>query len=100
MSSRRRRNSEAERGEVLNYLFGGGSSDRTLDASVTSNFSNTGNAQADEVSNRNGGDYHQSDARRETEATNRQASQAWHDARDDEQAGQGWFDRHDGGWPL
>lgn len=64
----------------------------------SSNFSSTGDSKADAVSNRTGGGYSQTDARDETGATTKEASQAWHTARDDYEQDEGLGDRHQGGW--
>ena len=64
----------------------------------SSGFSDTGNEEADEVSNRSGGGYDQGDAATETGSAPGDVSSAWHTARDDYQENEGLGDRHDDGW--
>jgi hypothetical protein len=47
------------------------------------NFSKTGDASKDSVSNRSGGGYSPKDSKAETGASRQQQSRAWHDARTD-----------------
>lgn len=62
--------------ELSNY-------DPNIDSAPTRDFSNTGNAEADAVSNRSGGDYEDKDAATETGASARETARAWHEARND-----------------
>lgn len=57
--------------------------DPKADAEVTSDFSDTGDTSADEVSNRLGGGYEDADAATETGASGSDTAEAWHAARDD-----------------
>jgi hypothetical protein len=68
------------------------------EAGLTAGYSSTGNQAADDVSNRTGGEYGQSDAARETGTSSSQTNSAWHDARDDYEKDEGLSDRHSGGW--
>lgn len=68
------------------------------DASLTSGFSNTGNAEADAVSNRSGGDYSKAEAGKETGTSEKQAGRTWHAARDDNEKDGSDRHRDNGGW--
>lgn len=74
-----------------------GNYDANAEASLTNDFSSTGDSTADSISNQSGGGYQQSDAAAETSASASQVSQAWHDARDDLEKETG-EDRHSQRW--
>ena len=80
-------------------MAGSGSSyDAGKDAALTTGFSQTGDARADEVSNRTGGGYDERDAMKETSSSGSEVEAAWHQARDDDEQASGRDDRHTGGW--
>ncbi len=71
--------------------------DANAEAQLVGSFSDTGNAEADEVSNRTGGGYSESDATRETGASMRDTARSWHDARNDYEEDEGQ-DRRQSNW--
>jgi hypothetical protein len=78
-------------------MAGDGSYDANADAQLAAGYSSTGNSAADEVSNQTGGGYNQSDASKETDASQGETSHAWHDARDAHEKDSG-EDRHSSSW--
>lgn len=62
-------------------------------------YSDTGDAGKDAVSNHDGGGkYNQGMASRETGSGQKETSSAWHTARDDYEKDEGMGDRHEGHW--
>lgn len=72
--------------------------DAQTDTAPTSGFSNTDDARADAISNRDDGEYNPNESRIETGATRAEQAQAWHAARDDYEKEEGLPDRHESKW--